>query len=175
MTLSKNQTRKKALVLDSTAFYAGIPLIGKSKYYTTPSVINEVSHIKTLNMTLSTLLDSNRLFIIEPPHNLLEEARRIASESGDLQKLSNVDISIVALGMHLKENGYFVTIVSDDYSIQNLVKFSGLRFSPVMTRGISRTIKWFLYCNGCGKAFYDSNVVICDVCGTRLKRKMRKI
>lgn len=98
----------------------------------------------------------------------------MAGKSGDLQKLSNTDISIIALGMQLKRNGYYVTIVSDDYSIQNVVKFSGLNFSPVMTRGISRTIRWFLYCSGCGKVFYDSNIVICDVCGTKLKRKMRR-
>jgi UPF0271 protein len=76
--------------------------------------------------------------------------------------------------MQLKKNGYYVTVVSDDYSIQNVVKFSGLKFSPVMTRGISRTIRWFLYCSGCGKVFHDSNITVCDVCGTKLKRKMRR-
>ncbi|MEM2872972.1 MAG: hypothetical protein QXD82_02250 [Nitrososphaerales archaeon] len=174
MTSSKISARKRALVLDSTAFYAGIPFTSVSKYYTTPLVISEVSHTKTLSMAISALTESNRLLIIEPLHNSIEEVRRIASKSGDLQKLSNADISIIALGMQLKKNGYYVTIVSDDYSIQNLVKFSGLRFSPVMTRGILRTISWLLYCSGCGKVFYDSSAIICDVCGTRLKRKMRK-
>ncbi|MEM3437488.1 MAG: hypothetical protein QXP55_02990 [Nitrososphaerales archaeon] len=164
---------KKALVLDSTAFYAGILLTGMSKYYTTPLVIDEISHIKTLSTVIPALLESNKLSVIDPSINLVEEVKRIASESGDIQKLSDTDISIIALGMQLRKKGYYVTIISDDYSIQNLVKFSGLRFSPVMTKGISRTIRWLLYCSGCGKVFYD-NAIICNVCGMRLKRKMRK-
>ncbi|MCP8316000.1 MAG: nucleotide-binding protein [archaeon] len=174
MALSKIPLRRKALVLDTTAFYAVIPFTGTSKYYTTPSVIREVSHNQTLSMAISALIESNRLIIIEPLNDLIEEVRLTASKSGDLQKLSNTDISVIALGMQLKRNGYYVTIVSDDYSIQNVVKFSGLNFSPIMTRGISRTIRWFLYCSGCGKVFYDSSAIVCDVCGTRLKRKMRR-
>jgi UPF0271 protein len=173
LILSKISKRKRALVLDSTAFYAGVPSTSISKYCTTPSVVKEVSHIKKLSMIVSALIDSNKLSIIEPLDNSVEEVRRIANKSGDLQKLSDTDISIIALGIQLKKNGYDVTIVSDDYSIQNLANFSGLRFSPVMTKGITRTIRWFLYCSGCGKAFYNSNMAICDVCGTKLRRRMR--
>jgi len=174
LALDKIPLRRKALVLDSTAFYAGIPFTGISKYYATSLVIREVSHNQTLSMAISALMDSKRLIIVEPSHDLIEEVRLTASKSGDLQKLSNTDISVIALGMQLKRNDYYVTIVSDDYSIQNVVKFSGLKFSPIMTRGISRTIRWFLYCSGCGKVFHDSNITICDVCGTKLKRKMRR-
>ncbi|MGQ9469325.1 MAG: NOB1 family endonuclease [Nitrososphaerales archaeon] len=174
MALSKISFRKKALVLDSTAFYAGVPFTGTSKYHTTPSVIREVSHNQALSMAILALIESNRLIIIEPLHNLIEEVMLMASKSGDLQKLSDTDISVIALGIQLKRNGYYVTIVSDDYSIQNVVKFSGLKFSTVMTRGISRTIRWLIYCSGCGKVFYDSNAIVCDVCGTKLKRKMRR-
>ncbi|MEM3382470.1 MAG: hypothetical protein QXL52_05295 [Nitrososphaerales archaeon] len=175
LALGRIVLRKRALVLDSTAFYAGIPLMGVPKYYTTPLVIREISHVKTLSMVISTLLESNKLSIINPLISLVEEVKRRASESGDIQKLSDTDISIIALGMQLKKNGYDVTIISDDYSIQNLIKFSGLRFSPVMTRGISRIIKWLLYCSGCGKVFYNNDAIICDVCGTRLKRKMKRV
>lgn len=174
LALSKVPLGKKVFVLDSTAFYAGIPFMSTSKYYSTSLVIREVSHNQILSMAISALLESNRLTIIEPLHNLVEEVRLMANKSGDLQKLSSTDISVIALGMQLNKNGHYVTIVSDDYSIQNVVKFCGLRFSPVMTRGISRTIRWFLYCSGCGKVFYESNTVLCDVCGTKLKRKIKK-
>lgn len=125
-------------------------------------------------MAISALIESGKLIVTEPSHPLVDEVRLMASRSGDVIKLSDTDVSVVALGLQLKRDGYNVTIISDDYSIQNLVNFFELKFSPVMTRGISKTIRWFTYCSGCGKVFHKSDVTVCDVCGTKLKRKMRK-
>lgn len=73
LDLSKIPLRRRALVLDSTAFYAGIPFTGTSKYYTTPLVIREVSHNQILSMAISALIESNRLIIIESLPNLIEK------------------------------------------------------------------------------------------------------
>ncbi|MCP8304220.1 MAG: nucleotide-binding protein [archaeon] len=174
MASVKARSKRGALVLDSTAFYAGIPSTGISTYHTTPHVIREVSHNRVLKMAISALIESGKLIVTEPSHPLVDEVRLMASRSGDVIKLSDTDVSVVALGLQLKRDGYNVTIISDDYSIQNLVNFFELKFSPVMTRGISKTIRWFTYCSGCGKVFHKSDVTVCDVCGTKLKRKMRK-
>ena len=175
MTLDNINTHKKALVLDSTAFYAGIPYKGNSAYYTTPQVISEVSHNRALKMAISAFMESGRLIVTEPANNIIEEVELMANKSGDVMKLSKTDISIVALSVQLNRDMKDVTIISDDYSIQNIVNFFGLKFSCVMTRGISKTIKWSIYCSGCGKVFHKSNVNVCDVCGTKLKRKMKKV
>ncbi|MCP8323543.1 MAG: hypothetical protein L6N96_05135 [Candidatus Methylarchaceae archaeon HK02M2] len=174
MVSDKKRSKKRALVLDSTAFYAGIPYTGISIYFTTPQIIREISHNRALKMAISALIESGRLIVTEVVRNLIDEVKQMASRSGDVIKLSDADVSIVTLGVQLKRDGYDVTIVSDDYSIQNLVKFFKLKFSPVMMKGISKTIRWFIYCSGCGKVFNNGEVKVCDVCGTKLKRKMRK-
>jgi len=169
-----NPSDREAFVLDSTAFYAGITSTGISVYYTTPSVIREVFNNKALSMAIPALIESKRMMVIEPLNHIIKEVRLMASKSGDIHKLSNTDISIVALGIQLRQEGYDAIIISDDYSVQNLVRFFGLKFSPVMIRGITKTIRWLIYCSGCGKVFYDGSSTTCDICGTVLKRKRRK-
>jgi len=170
----KTRSNKRTLVLDSTAFYAGIPYTGISTYYTTPQVISELAHNRVLKMAISALIESRRLIITEPTHQIVDETKLMANRSGDVIKLSDTDVSIVALGIQLKRDGYDITIVSDDYSIQNLVKFFKLKFSPVMVKGILKTVRWSIYCSGCGKVFHKSDATICNICGTKLKRKMEK-
>lgn len=164
---------KKGLVLDSTAFYAGIPFTGPTFYFTTPLVLQEITCNKALSIVMKGLSESGRLSTIEPKDIYVIRVRELANKSGDISKISDTDISVIALSIQLKTTGYDVTVLSDDYSVQNLVGLLGLKYSPVMTRGISKTVRWIIYCAGCGKTFDNRNTKVCDVCGTILKRRMR--
>jgi hypothetical protein len=53
------------LVLDASAFYAGIPFLSSSKCYTTNLVLKEVIHIKKSYSALEFLIDAGNLEIIE--------------------------------------------------------------------------------------------------------------
>lgn len=93
----------------------------------------------------------------------------VAKRTGDAGRLSPMDRSVLALALDV--NG---TILSDDYSIQNVARVLGLEFRPVGTTGIKKVAKWNYRCNGCGK-WYKEKYPECPICGSTMKacRKRR--
>ena len=154
-------------ILDASAFYAGIPFGSDVNCYTTSLVYEEIKHIKKNQDILGTLLETNRLKIMEPDIESTRSAIQYAKETGDYQQLSKQDISIIALCISL--NGQIIT---DDFAVINVAKRIGLSTSSVMTNGIQDIGTWIHYCPGC-RATQDSGNE-CNKCGTRLKRKLHK-
>ena len=154
-------------VLDASAFYAGVPFHTTEICYTTSLVYEEIKHIKESHDVLGTLIDTKRLQIREPSSNSVHAANIAASESGDISELSSQDISILALC--IEAGGH---LVSDDYAISNVAKRLGLKVEPIMTRGIRTVGRWIYYCPGC-KTQSQSHIE-CNVCGTRLNRRLVK-
>ncbi len=60
----------------------------------------------------------------------LNQARECAAQSGDLPRLSDVDIEVLALALGLQ-----LPLVTDDYRLQNTMKFSGRESTSVDTKG----------------------------------------
>ncbi len=165
---------RKSLVLDATAFYAGIPFTGIDLYYATPDVIREVSHGRVRETAIESLVEGGRLQIAEPAETFVRKVKETATQSGDFRQVSNADLSVVALALQLSETDERVTIISDDYSVQNLASLLNISHAPIMTRGITKAVHWMVYCSGCGKVFQDRRISICDVCGTALRRKIKR-
>jgi UPF0271 protein len=89
---------------------------------------------------------------------------------GEAQSLSETDISVLALTHQLE-----ATLISDDYSVQNLADELGLSYTGMNTRGIKRRFQWIHYCPGCRKQYTEPQPDnICLICGTELKRKPGK-
>lgn len=140
---------RRPVVLDASAFYAGVPFAGRgsapgASYVTTPDVYDEVSHIKRGHGALDALVASGRLSLARPAPVRVDEARRAAEATGDMPNLSGPDVSAIALCM---QTG--LGIVTDDYAVSNVVRSLDLGVTPVMTRGISAVVKWQYYCPGC--------------------------
>ncbi|MCS7116014.1 MAG: nucleotide-binding protein [Nitrososphaerota archaeon] len=165
---------KRVLILDSTAFYAGIPFTSTSTYYTTSSVIQEVKHTRTSKTAIESLIEAGRLIVKDPSAESIERVKDLANISGDIGKLSQTDLEVIALAYELKGKDFDAIIVSDDYSIENLARILHIDSIPIITKGISNVVKWLVYCSGCGKVFEDKKAVICDVCGTKLRRRFGK-
>jgi UPF0271 protein len=68
----------------------------------------------------------------------VEKATEVAKRFGLLNKLSKTDIDVIALALQLKEQGYSVTVLTDDYDIQNILQRIGIDFTSVKTVGIKR-------------------------------------
>ena len=154
-------------VLDSTAFYAGIPFSSNEPNYTTSLVYNEIEHIKKDHDAVQILIETKRLMICDPEHQFIITANNTAKKSGDIPNLSDEDISIIALSLQLKAE-----LVTDDFAISNVAKNLGIKVIPVMTNGIKNVITWKYYCPGCKTNF--SKITECPRCGNRLKRKPTK-
>ena len=155
-----------AYVLDSTAFYAGIPYQGSGRYYTTYLVLEEVKHHNVGSSLIHT-----RVQVTEPSPGSLGRVRETASKTGDAGALSETDFSLLALALDLK-NGGNVHLVSDDFAVRNVAEILSIPLSETSMKGGEwRNIMWKLLCKGCGKEFSNPKLTECPVCGTRLVRK----
>jgi UPF0271 protein len=154
-------------ILDASAFYAGVPFGSADDCYTTSLVYEEIKHIKKNQDALGTLLETNRLKIMDPDKESINAAIVSAKETGDFPQLSKQDISIIALCINLKGE-----IISDDFAITNVAKNIGLKISPIMTNSFQDVGKWVHYCPGCRTNYTTGKE--CPMCGTPLKRKLLK-
>ena len=164
---------KRAFVLDSSAFIAGLdPFSVDGDVFTVPGVKHEVSRSSMGWLRLRMAEESGRLIVRAPSEGALEKARAISAFMGDAISLSDVDVELIALAIELAEEGRETTIVTDDYAIQNVARKAGIKFASVATLGIKEELRWMVYCPACYRRFPpDIEVRECPVCGTPLKRK----
>ena len=154
------------MILDASAFYAGVPFGSPETYHTTPEVYGEIEHIKRAQRAAEALLEMGRLVVRQPQNTHVQRARAAALSSGDLPQLSVPDISVLALA---SQTG--LDIVTDDYAVSNAAHYMGMRAHAVMTGGPSVRGRWLYRCPACRKGRPPGDV--CSVCGTPLRRRLR--
>ena len=108
------------------------------------------------------------LEVRDPRPESVLKVQEQARASGDLGRLSEVDISILALAL---ETGG--KILSDDYSIQNLASIMGLEYMAVGMASIKKVLKWNYRCLGCGR-WYKEKLPDCPVCGAGMRAHRKK-
>ena len=155
-------------VLDSSAFYAGIPFSSNEPSYITSLVYDEIEHIKKDHDAIQILIETKRLTVSDPEPVFTVAVIDVAKKTGDFSSLSREDISTIALSLQLKAE-----LVTDDFAASNVAKNLNLKVIPIMTGGIKDIITWTYYCPGCETNF--SKVTECPNCGNRLKRRPLKI
>ncbi len=154
-------------VLDSSAFYAGIPFSSSEPSVTTSHVYNEIKHIKKDHDAVQILIETRRLKISDPDHRFIITVNNAAKKSGDLPNLSQEDVSIIALSLQLNAE-----LITDDFAVSNVAKNLNIKVIPIMTSGIKNIVTWVYYCQGCRTNF--SKITECPNCGNKLKRRPLK-
>ena len=154
-------------VLDATAFYAGMPFTSNDSFLTTSVVYEEIQHIKAKQGALDILQQTNRLQIRDPEEKAISIVNETAKKTGDIQTISEQDVSIIALALENK-----LELITDDFAVTNVAKQLGIKTDSLMTQGISIIGKWINYCSVCGKEF--SKQKECPICGSKLNRKLIK-
>jgi len=154
-------------VLDSTAFYAGIPFSSNEPCFITSLVYNEIEHIKKDHDAVQILIETKRLTISEPEQRFTITVNEAAKKSGDFPNLTQEDISIIALSLQLEAE-----LLTDDFAVSNVAKNLSIKVIPVMTNGINDVITWTYYCPACKTNF--SKITECPNCGNILKRRPLK-
>ncbi len=156
-----------AYVLDSTAFYAGIPYQGSGRYFTTYLVLEEVKH----HNVGSSFLHS-RVHVTEPSPDSVSRVKTTAVKTGDAGALSQTDLSLLALALDLSRDEGGVSLVSDDFAVRNVAAVLAIPLAPTSIKGGGwKSIAWKIYCRGCGKEYTNPKLTVCPVCGTQLARK----
>jgi rRNA maturation endonuclease Nob1 len=134
--------------------------------------ISQLKELEKVSVERSMLIESIDLIWISPSEKHLKQARDAAIKSGDLTRLSGVDIDIIALCFQLDQELY-----TDDYRIQNTLTKAGKTWKSVVQTGISGVWVWMQICTGCGKSEpskADSKDSDCGHCGSPLKLKKKK-
>jgi endoribonuclease Nob1 len=167
-----NNKKSKVYVLDTSAII-GRFLSPDSANITTNGVIMEIKDFKSRIFT-ENALEEGMLQLKEPEDWALNKVQRIMETSGDILRLSKVDIKIMALAVTLTEF-YEPVLVTDDYSIQNLSKILKIPYRSVLTRGIEEVYSWILICQGCKKQYpHQYKGEDCEICGSQLVKRRKK-
>lgn len=148
-------------VLDASAFYAGIAFLSGRGCATSSAVFEEVWHIKSA--ALNALMDAGNLSILDPGKEDVDAIIAAAKKTGDISKLSQADLSILALAKQEK-----ATLVSDDYAVANVAATIGIKVEMSSGKGIKQKRRWISYCSACGKV-YGPDAKECALCGNKLK------
>ena len=108
----------------------------------------------------------------------IEQAKNCASVSGDLARLSDVDVDVLALALEME-----AILVTDDYRLQNTYRHAGGSIETVVNAPSKKVWIWELRCIGCG----DTSPLPADVprskkgpagecsaCGSTMEIKRRR-
>lgn len=124
----------KTLVFDTSAFLAKYHLYVPSHgycIYAPPAVVEEVRDAENRE-ALELGLELSRVIVRSPSQayreRIMEEAKK--------KKLSGTDIDVAALALELREEGHEVTVLTDDYALQELLLENRINVRPLRTRGI---------------------------------------
>jgi len=156
-------------LLDTSAIIRSDLNFSEDNYFVTPNVLREVQD-ENIKLILNSAIKKGFVKIAEPANDSIQRVVDAATETGDVKFLSETDVEILAAA--LQGN---LTIVTDDYAIQNVAKKLNLNYEPLVQEGIRQEIKWICVCEGCGKKYtLDTNkgvIRTCDVCGSQVRKR----
>lgn len=152
-------------VLDATAIRSGLVIDGSGIWYTTPMVLGEVE--KGREADDLELREGLHLEVIRPKNDSIIEIVKAAENTGDTARLSETDIDVLALALELD-----ATLVTDDYSIQNVAECLNISYQGTVQPGIREVYSWTFRCTGCGR-YYEEKAGSCKTCGSAIKTVRR--
>ncbi|MEM1574811.1 MAG: PIN domain-containing protein [Nitrososphaerota archaeon] len=161
-------------ILDSPVFISGFTEFTNKKFITSKLVLKEIKS-KNLIKKINIIIKKGLIKIIKPKEEYIKKIIEISKEIGDFKKLSQTDIEILAIALEGKNKGKNVIIVSDDYSLQNIAKYLGIEIRGVHFPKIKKSIEWQWYCPSCFKKYNNGASKVCQICGSELKRKPKKL
>ena len=169
-----NSNKKKIYVLDTSAILSGKPInFENNKIITSQGVSKELKPGGRDYTSFQYLIEKG-LSIQIPKKESINKINEIVAKTGDANRLSKTDIEILALAYELNKNSEkLVTIITDDYSIQNIANYLDIKFETINQKGITKRFKWINRCQGCGKKFKD-DINICPICGAETKKIVAK-
>ncbi|MEM0351308.1 MAG: NOB1 family endonuclease [Archaeoglobaceae archaeon] len=155
----------RVYILDSGAIFRR--KIVYENMVTVPEVVSEV-----LDEDSSLYLSVKNLKVECASEESLKIVKRISKETGDIYRLSETDLKILAKALDEKTQGNEPIIVTDDYSIQNVAMALGIGIEGVVRDRISKGFKWVKVCRGCGRRV---NTDLCPTCGSEtVLRRVKK-
>jgi len=161
----------KVYVLDTSAVIAGfVPGLADVEQVTVQEVLEEARDLCS-KLEFETAVTAGKVSVAEPSEESMLRVREKVGQTGD--RVSGVDIKLLALALDLQLAGKGPELVTDDYGIQNLASLFGISYSRVAMPGIKEVFAWEMVCQACGRT-YPAGASRCDICGSQLRRKPKR-
>lgn len=154
----------QALILDTNCILAGFQFDNTKKYYTVPEAFEEIKR-GDMRSAMEGLLERGVLVVKAPGGDALEAVCTASIGTGDWNRLSTADRSLVALAHELCG-----ILVTDDYSMQNVSRVLGIEYRPFGKAAIRETVIWGYKCKGCART-YEAKQNDCPICGSEVVQK----
>jgi rRNA maturation endonuclease Nob1 len=124
-------------ILDSAVFIntSSFSFSEKHEYFVTSPCEAEVKEW-TARMRLDAAFQRGDISITDPCPASIQLARALAKKHGDA-RLSDADESVLALALEIADRKEKVCVYTDDYSLQNLLKWRKIPFHGILQKGIS--------------------------------------
>ena len=160
-------------ILDASAFIGGFVPKGNLNF-TVSEITTEVKDLKS-KLILDNAIEEGNLIIQNPQKEFIHKLEEVISSSGDSLRLSNPDKRLLALALEIQSTHENVIVLTDDYSIQNVLKILYIPFKSIITEGIKGVYNWKITCSGCKKEYPDDySFNECEICGSKLfKRRIK--
>lgn len=160
-------------ILDASAFINGFEPKGQFNF-TVSEITDEVKDLKS-KILLDQAIEEGKIIIKEPKEEFIQELNEIISESGDDLRLSDADKKLLALALDLRSENENINVLTDDYSMQNVLKIMDIPYDSIITEGIKGVYNWVKTCEGCKKEFdADYPFDDCEICGSKVfKRRIK--
>ncbi|MDP6870375.1 MAG: hypothetical protein QGI21_06365 [Candidatus Poseidoniaceae archaeon] len=129
---------------------------------------SQLDELKKLSTERALLVETIEMSWMTPP---IGDAEAAAAKTGDLPRLSPVDLEVLANAL---STGH--TLYTDDYSLQNVCRSIGHPFEAVSNKRSNQQWQWELRCIGC-RATSEANSnedKECEICGSIMKIKRKR-
>ena len=126
---------------------------------------SQLAELQRLSPQRAMLIESIDMVWLSPP---IGPAQAAAITTGDLPRLSPVDLDVLAIAISTGE-----TLYTDDYSIQNVCRSLNHPFESVSNTKSKQQWAWELRCIGCRatKQADTQTEQECKICGSPMKIK----
>lgn len=160
------------MILDSAVFILGFTQASEGIAITSSKILEEARYGGAEYRALASR-EGRMIQVMDPKSEYVEKIREVVSEMGE-EKLSEADLSILALALQLRDEKWSVCIITSDYSVQNLASRLRIEVKPILHKGIREIISWETYCSVCKWAGEEKPGNPCPRCGYALKRRPRR-
>jgi len=143
------------------------------EFVTTQGILDEL-HNRPSRERAERLVLIGRMRIADSDPDSVRAVGLAASKLGDLQVLSDNDVSLLAVTLSIRNAGRTVSVVSSDLSVLNTATVLGFGIIDLTTK-MRHQITWILRCPACGhNERQGSKESECPVSGTKLTRRHKK-
>ncbi len=106
-----------------------------NKYFVTSMVFDELKDFRS--KSLAENAQSQELLTVQDPCPLsIQITNQKCAESGT--EISDTDISVIALAIEFRERNEKFVVITDDYSVQNILKKLKIKFKGVIQGEIKK-------------------------------------